>query len=62
MLSNKCMQHFFGYTPFPTVKSTPLQFNRMQIIERQYTCEEFNEIPQHIRRMRNVLYDLNKIM
>lgn len=50
---NRVMQRVFGHTPFPQRRGT-LQFNRIDIPERKYSCREFNAISNHIYKLNSI--------
>jgi hypothetical protein len=47
-LVNNIMQRLFFYTPFPSLKTNPLEFERKSVPERPVSCEEFNAISRNI--------------
>lgn len=49
---NQIFQRLFGHTPFPQSRGT-LQFNRMDVPERDISCREFNAIAINIYKLSN---------
>lgn len=51
---NRIFYRLFGHTPFPQSRGT-LQFNRINVPERNVSCREFNAIAINIYKLSNNL-------